>query len=627
MQPAYKAQTTSLSALALGAIGVVYGDIGTSPLYTLKQVFMANPGIAIERTNILGTLSLIFWSLIIVVSLKYVLFVMRADNRGEGGVMALMALALRQVKDKRHVYELLMLLGLFGAALFYGDGIITPAISVLSAIEGLKIAAPSLQPWVIPLTILVLFLLFFFQRSGSARVGKLFGPIMILWFVTIGWLGLKAIMQTPAILAAFNPYYALNFFIKNKSLSFIALGCIVLALTGAEALYADIGHFGRRPIQRAWFILVLPALLLNYFGQGALLLQSPAAIQNPFYLLAPSWLLYPLIILATLATVIASQAVISGAFSITHQAIKLGYLPRLEVQHTSEREIGQIYLPAVNWGLLAAVIIVVLGFQSSDNLASAYGVAVTGTMLITTLLVFIVIHYQWHWRWWQAALIFGFFLIIDIAFFSANMLKISSGGWLPLMIAVLLFTVMITWKQGIRIFAITTHNDSIPLLSFIHNIMQSPPTRVSGTAVFMTTDPYRVPRALLHNLMHNKVLHERIIVLTVEIEDVPHISPIERIEVRTLHEDFFLLLVRYGFKDDPNIPHALPLCGPKGLDIHMMETSFFLGRETLVPTLHPQMARWREKLFLTMFRNASSATTFFKIPSNRVVELGTQVEL
>ena len=620
-------ERAGITGLALAALGVVYGDIGTSPLYTIHEVFAGTHPVTLTETHALGVLSLIFWALMIVVSLKYVVFVMRANNRGEGGIMALMALALRAERAHPRQMVVLMALGIFGAALFYGDGMVTPAISVLSAVEGLEVATPLFKPYIIPLTIAVLVGLFIFQRKGTGSVGALFGPIMCIWFVTLAVLGILNIAQQPDVLVALNPFYAVRFLVEYSWHAFLALGAVVLALTGAEALYADMGHFGRKPIHAAWFWFVLPSLAINYFGQGALLIARPDAVQNPFYLLAPDWLLYPMVALATVATVIASQAVISGAFSMTRQAMQLGYSPRLAVRHTSEREIGQIYVPAINWMLLAAVIALVLGFKSSSNLAAAYGIAVTGTMVITTVLAYIVARHLWGWGRLPSALFLGFFLVIDVSFFAANLVKIADGGWFPLVMGLSIFTLLSTWKRGRVLLHERIHTDAIPLDSFIKSLFHEPPQRVAGTGVFMTTAPQGVPHALLHNLLHNKVLHERVVLLTVVTEDVPYVPDAERVRVQPLDFGFYRVLVRYGFKDEPDIPRALRLCETLGVTFEMMETSFFLGRETIVPRLKPAMALWREKLFIFMFRNGSSAAAFFKIPPNRVVELGTQVEM
>lgn len=615
------------AALALAALGVVYGDIGTSPLYTMKEVFAGNHPIPLTPDNVLGILSLILWALIVIVSIKYVVFIMRADNRGEGGIMALIALALRDAKGNPRREKMIMLVGILGAGMFYGDGMVTPAISVLSAVEGLEVATPALHPFILPITLTVLFILFFFQRKGTASVGALFGPVMLLWFSTLAVLGLYNLTAHPGVLRALNPAYGVSFLFENRAIAIVAMGAVVLSVTGAEALYADMGHFGRKPIQLAWFGFVLPALILNYFGQGALLLAEPAAASNPFYHLAPDWALYPLIGLSTLATVIASQAVISGAFSVTRQAMQLGFVPRFEVQHTSEREQGQIYLPAVNWGLLAAVVVLVLGFKSTNNLAAAYGIAVTGDMVITSLLATIVAAKVWGWGWNRAIALFVCFLVVELVFLFANVLKIPDGGWFPLAAGAVVFLLMTTWKRGRQLLAERLSGEGIELEPFIDALMVSEPTRVAGTAVFMNANPLGVPHAMMHNLMHNKVLHERVVIVSVHMFDVPYVPEIDRVEVRKLKGDFFSVIVQYGFKDEPDIPRALELCAEQGLKLEMMETSFFLGRETLIPRLGSDMALWREKLFIAMFRNAGSATSFFKIPSNRVVELGTQVVL
>ncbi|MCG2576325.1 potassium transporter Kup [Dechloromonas sp. XY25] len=615
------------AALALAALGVVYGDIGTSPLYAVKEVFAGNHPIPVTVANIYGSLSLFFWALVIVVSVKYVTFIMRADNRGEGGIMALIALALHTVQDKPHHARWIMIVGVLGAAMFYGDGMVTPAISVLSAVEGLEVGAPALHAFVIPITIVVLFILFFVQKSGTAVVGAFFGPVMLLWFTTLATLGAINIVDHPAILSALNPLYGLEFLLANKAMSLMAMGNVVLAVTGAEALYADMGHFGRKPISRTWFLFVLPALVLNYFGQGALILGDPEAAKNPFFLSAPEWALYPLIGLATLATVIASQAVISGAFSVTRQAMQLGFVPRMEVQHTSEKEQGQIYLPAVNWGLMVAVMILVLGFKSSNNLAAAYGIAVTGDMVITSVLATVVVAKVWKWGWIRAGLIFACFLSVELVFLTANILKIPDGGWFPLVAGMAIFVLMTTWKRGRQLLADRLKGERLELMMFLDSLASSMPTRVAGTAVFLNADPKGVPHALLHNLMHNKVLHERVVLVSVQIFDVPYVPDIDRVEVRQLKENFWSVIVQYGFKDEPDIPEAMALCADAGLEFSQLETSYFIGRETLIPRLGSEMAFWREKIFVAMFRNGGSATAFFNIPSNRVVELGTQVVL
>ena len=613
--------------LAFAAIGVVYGDIGTSPLYTLREVFAGSHPLPLTPGNLLGILSLVFWALFIVITLKYVSFMMRADNRGEGGIMALIALTLRAVKRHERLRWVLMSLGLFGAALFFGDVVITPAISVLSAVEGLKVAAPALGSYVVPITLAVLVVLFMVQVRGTASMGALFGPVMCLWFLVLATLGLISIVAEPSVLRAVNPMYAVQFFLDHHWYGVLALGAVVLAVTGGEALYADMGHFGRRPIRLAWLWFVWPALLLNYFGQGALLLRDPTATQSPFYLLAPSWGLYPLVALATAATVIASQAVISGAFSVTRQAIQLGYCPRLTVIHTSAREIGQIYIPLVNWGLLAGVVLLVLAFRSSSHLAAAYGIAVTGTMAIDTILAAVVAATLWSWGRFAAIACAVAFLVVDLAFFGANVVKLFHGGWVPMVIAVAMFTLFSTWKRGRELLLQRLGRGAIDLDSFLAGIAAHPLHRVPGTAVFMTASLEGVPHALLHNLIHNKVLHERVVLLTVTNEDVPSIPAEERIALEPLAENFYRILLRYGFKDEPDVPAALQACGAMGFEFNLMETSFFFSRETLISTKVPGMAQWREKLFISMARNAAGAMTFFRIPTNRVVELGSQVEL
>jgi KUP system potassium uptake protein len=614
-------------ALSIAATGVVFGDIGTSPLYTMREAFSPRYGLMPTPETVMGVLSLIFWALMIVVTLKYVIFMMRADNRGEGGILALLALVLRGTKRGSKKRFFLIVLGLFGTSMFYGDGMITPAISVISAVEGLGVAAPALQPFVIPLTIVIVILLFLFQQKGTASVGALFGPITVIWFGVLGLLGLASIVKYPDIFSALSPYYAVKFFIDNRFAAFLAMGAVVLAITGTEGVYTDMGHFGKRPIRIAWAMWVLPALLLNYFGQGALILHDPNALVHPFYHLAPEWALYPLIGLATVATVIASQAVISGTYSLTRQAIQLGYCPRMDIFHTSESEIGQIYMPWINWTLLVAVIILVIGFGSSTDLAGAYGVAVTGMMAIDTVLAYFVVTSLWHWSKWIAVPLALVFLCIDISFFSANTVKLFHGGWFPIAVAGVLFTLFTTWYRGRQILNRQLAPGAIGIEPFVQSITQHPPTRVPGTAVFLTTATEGVPHALLHNLNHNKVLHERIVLLTVTTEEVPHVPDEERVDVTPLSGDFFRVVVKYGFKDEPDIPVALELAKPQGLEFKMMETSFFLSRQTLVPKLGKDMALWREKIFALMSRNASSATGFFNIPANRVVELGTRVEL
>ena len=616
-----------LAALALGAVGVVYGDIGTSPLYTIKEVFGAH-GVAATPSNVLGGLSLVFWSLVIVVSAKYLLFIMRADNKGEGGIMALMALAQRSVRPVPRLVPVVAILGIFGAALFYGDGVITPAISVLSAVEGLEIAAPGLAPWIVPLTLLIIAALFALQRHGTARIGAVFGPVCVVWFLSIALLGVWGITQHPDVLKAISPTYGVGFFVRNRAEAFFALGAVVLAVTGTEALYADMGHFGKRPIRRAWFAFVLPALLLNYFGQGALVLAHPEAVANPFYHLVPRPLLYPMIGLATAATVIASQAVISGAFSMTREAIQLGYMPRMRVVHTSEEMSGQVYVPFINKVLLVLIAMAVIGFGSSDNLGSAYGIAVTGTMAITTLLALIVARYQWRWPWWAVLATGTGLLTVDLGFFSANIVKVESGGWFPLVLGLAVFVVLATWRRGRMLLQRGIQMDGLQLAPFVASLAEHPAPRVSGTAVFMTANNALVPNALLHNLKHNKVLHERNVLLTVQSLDTPRAEPEEQLELTPLAGGFARLVLRVGFAEDPDVPRLLARCSRLGEYFDMMDTTFFLSRETVIAMPNrPGMALWRENLFVFLTRNAMPATAFFGIPGNRLIELGVQVEI
>ncbi|MGH8492206.1 MAG: potassium transporter Kup [Moraxellaceae bacterium] len=618
---------SSTAALTMGALGVVFGDIGTSPLYALKECFHAAHGIAITPENVFGILSLIFWSITLVVSLKYIAFIMRADNNGEGGIMALLALTLRSEHKSPRRRALLVAIGLFGAALFFGDGIITPAISVLSAVEGLKVATPVLGPYVLPITIAVLISLFVIQRHGTGSMGKLFGPVMFLWFATLAVLGLINIGHHPDVLRAVNPLWAVQFVAEHQFIAFVTLGAVVLTITGGEALYADMGHFGRRPIRLAWFYMVFPALLLNYCGQGALLLSDPTAVENPFYRLVPEWGLFPLVILATLAAVIASQAVISGVFSITRQAVQLGYLPRFDIQHTSTREIGQIYVPAVNWALLAAIILLVLTFKSSSNLASAYGIAVTMTMICDTILAMVVARKLWNWNPFVATLIGAPFLVVDLAFFGSTSLKVLQGGWFPLLIGLIVFTIMSTWKRGRELLFERLANETMPLGLFVNSIGGGAVQTVPGTAVFMTGSHKYVPHAMLHNMKHNKILHERNVLLTLVTQDIPFVDDSERVTVSEISHNFFLITGYYGFKEQPDVPALLADCATHKMEFDMMDTSFFLSRERIIATPAPGMAMWREKLFVGMSRNAAAATDFFQIPTNRVVELGTQVEL
>lgn len=620
-----------LLSLTIGALGVVYGDIGTSPLYALRECFNYNGhGVYPNHTNVLGVLSLIFWALIITISLEYVVFIMRADNRGEGGILALTALTLRRWQNFPTRRRILMILGIFGAALFYSDGVITPAISVLSAVEGLKIASPLFEQYLIPITLVILIGLFMIQRRGTASVGAFFGPIMLIWFATLAILGFRQLIHEPSVLLAINPLYALDFFIENRWHGYLVLGSVVLVITGGEALYADMGHFGKKPIRVAWFSVVLPAILINYFGQGALLLQNPQAAQNPFFLLAPNWALYPLVILSTAATVIASQAVISGTFSLTRQAIQLGYCPRMQIDHTSEETIGQIYIPWVNWILLIVIIGLVLGFKSSSNLAAAYGIAVTGTMVITTTLAFVALRNMWGWKRFNSRLAIVVFLSIDLAFFVANWLKIPNGGWFPILIGIILFFCMSTWQRGRELLSERMAPDLLPLDEFFEMISYSSPIRVPGTAVFMMSNPDGVPPALLHNLKHNKVLHERIVFLTIVMQDIPVVKGEDRVKVQPLGKEFYRVLAYYGFKEYANVPTLLEHCKPFGLEFEMMETTFFLSRETLIPSTSAKrikMALWRKKIFITMLSNARSAMDFFGIPINRVIEIGTQVRI
>lgn len=626
MQPSDTSATKpSAPALLLTATGVVYGDIGTSPLYTLKEVF--SYGVAPNHEGVLGILSLIIWSLIWVVSIKYVLFILRADNDGEGGVMALTTLAQRAARNHPRLRKALLLIGLFGAALFFGDSMITPAISVLSAVEGLQIAFDGIEHWVVPVALVILVSLFLIQKHGTARLGTLFGPIMLLWFSVLALLGIHGISQYPEVLKALNPYWCIHFFIAHPGIGVAILGAVVLALTGAEALYADMGHFGRKPIARAWFFLVLPGLLLNYLGQGALILANPAAVHNPFYLLTPGWALLPMVALSTLATVIASQAVISGAFSLSHQAIQLGYIPRMFIQHTSDTEQGQIYIGTVNWMLMIGVVLLVLGFGSSSALASAYGVAVTGTMLITTLLAAAVMLLLWKLPKWLSLPILGGFLLVDSLFFVANLPKVLAGGAFPLVAGIVLFVLMTTWKRGKEIVVERLGENALPLSVFSDSIRRQPPHRVRGTAVFLTARTDAVPHALLHNLLHNQVLHEKVVLLTVVSEDTPRVALSRRVEVQEHGEGFYRVLLHFGFVERPDVPEALSQCHVQGLSFEPMHTTYFLSRETVVSTRRIGMARWRELLFSFMLKNANSSLRFFNLPLNRVIELGTQVEI
>jgi KUP system potassium uptake protein len=617
---------SSLAALTLGAIGVVYGDIGTSVLYAVKEVF--NSGHVLFTTaNVYGVLSIFFWTLTVIVSIKYVVLVLRADNNGEGGLIAMLALASQAVKDKPELRQALLAVGIFGTSLFYGDGVITPAISVLSAVEGLEVVSPAFKEWVIPLTLVVLFCLFAVQKRGTAGIGRFFGPITLVWFLVLAALGISQIMRHPEIISAISPHHAVLFMYHNPGTTFIILGAVVLCVTGAEALYADLGHFGKRPIRLAWFSVAMPALTLNYFGQGALLLENPAAVKNPFYLMAPDWALLPLVVLATMATVIASQALITGAFSVTKQVVQLGYLPRLNVQHTSVRDTGQIYIPAVNWGLFVAIVLAVVMFRSSSNLAAAYGIAVTLDMLITTILTFFVIRYAWKYPLWLCVAATGWFFIVDLTFFASNMLKLLQGGWFPLMIGGAIFALMMTWKQGRAILNEKLKADAIELKDFLEAVFVNPPTRVEGTAVFLTAEPGIVPNAMLHNLKHNKVLHEHNLFVSVQNHPVPWIGMHKRVQIQPLGHSCWQVILHYGFKNDPDVPRALEQIRAHGCEIEQMKTSYFLSRDTVIPTIGSGMAPWREKLFAQMHHNASAAADFLRLPNNSVVELGSKIEI
>ncbi|HET7298299.1 MAG TPA: potassium transporter Kup [Burkholderiales bacterium] len=619
----------SRAALTITALGIVYGDIGTSPLYAVKETFAPGHGIALNVANILGGLSAIFWVLIVVVSLKYVVLVMRADNRGEGGTMALIALASAAVRKRPQWRIFILTVGLFGASLFFGEAVLTPAISVVSAVEGLEVGTSAFKPWVLPIAAVVLIALFSFQRHGTAVVGAFFGPVCMLWFIALGAVGIWQITQNPVVLQAVDPRHAFGFLTSHGFASFVVMGAVLLAFTGAEALYADMGHFGKWPIRAAWFGLVLPALMLNYFGQGALLIANPAALENPFYLAFPGWALYPMVGLATAATIIASQATITGAYSLTRQAIQLGFLPRVNIIQTSARQYGQIYIPAINWVLLILVLAAVFGFGSSSELASAYGVAVTGTMTVTTVLTFFVIRYGWGYPLWLCIFATGFFFLIDVTFFSAALLKIFEGGWFPLVLGISMFTVMTTWRRGREVMFARLSDASVPLLPFLKSLFADPPLRVPGTAVFLTATPDATPHALLHNLNHNKVLHERVVFLTVEIRDVPWVSFEERVTCERLGHGCWRVRVRYGFMNRPDVMRALEVCGALGLEFDFMQTSFFLSRQQVVPAPGgiSTMARWRERMFAAMARNAGNITDYFNIPTNRVIELGTKVEV
>ncbi len=620
----------SKGALAIGAIGIVFGDIGTSPLYAFRETFSGAANIAIDRMHVLGVVSLIFWSMLIVVAIQYVTILMRADNKGQGGSLALVALLSRHIGKSRWGW-LVVLLGVFATSLFYGDSMITPAISVLSAVEGLTVVDEGLTSYVIPIALVLLVCLFLLQRRGTAKVGALFAPVMIVWFLTLGGLGLNQIVQNPDILWALNPYYAVMFFVTDGFIAFLAMGAVVLAVTGSEALYSDMGHFGRGPMRLSWFGFVMPCLLLNYFGQGAMIAglppeQAAEVVRNPFFLLASEEFRLPLVILATVATFIASQAVISGAFSITHQAMQLGFMPRLSIRHTSETEAGQIYIPVVNWALMVAVIILVLTFQSSSNLAGAYGIAVTGAVTIDTLLMGVLFVGVWKWKWWYAAPVVIFFLIIDGAYFAANLFKVPDGGWFPLVVGLFAFTLLTTWARGRKLMRDRMSETALPIEIFAKSAKNSA-TRVPGTAIFMASQTAGVPSALLHNIKHNKVLHERVVILTVLIADAPYVDPEERCEYHDLGDGFYRAILHYGFMEETDVPQGLKKMQRCGGEFDMMHTSFFLSRQTLLASDKPGMPIWREKIFAWMLRNAATAMDFFRLPTNRVVELGSQVEI
>jgi KUP system potassium uptake protein len=619
--------STRMATLTLAALGVVYGDIGTSPLYTVKEVFAPSTGIALTSGNIIGAVSAIFWALMLVVTLKYVLLILRADNNGEGGGLALTALAANAVRKKPILRGALLILGVLGATLFYGDSVITPAISVMGALEGLEVLTPELKPYVLPLSIFVLILLFIVQRRGTEAVGKFFGPIIGIWFLVLGITGVLQILEAPAILAALNPLFAIHFLIDRGPMVLAAVGAIVLALTGAEALYADMGHFGRKPIQIAWIGLVMPSLAIHYLGQGALLISQPEAIENPFFRMFPEFLLIPAVVLATMAAIIASQAVISGAYSMSKQAILLGFLPRMQIKHTSELDLGQIYIPAVNWALLVGVIIAVLGFQSSSALAGAYGIAVTLTMLITTIMTFFVIRMGWKVSLGVSIAATGFFMVFDILLFAGCIIKFFDGGWFPILMALILFTIMTTWGKGRELLVSSIHSDGLELMSFIESIDFKTSHVAQRTAIYAVANSTIVPQALLHNMKHNQVVHQKNILMTVEFEEVPWIDAKSQLSVVQLTDHFWKIVIRLGFMNDTNIPKILAGCSELGLDIVPFETTFFLSRETVVPTPNGGMMQWREKLFATMSRNSSDIAEFFKLPDNSVVELGTRVQI
>jgi len=617
---------SKLAALTLGAIGVVYGDIGTSPLYAFKETF-AHGHLALTPENILGVLSLMFWTLTVIVSIKYVGLILRADNNGEGGLIAMLALASRAVQDRPRTRRALLTIGIFGTAIFYGDGVITPAISVLSAVEGLKVAAPGMDRFVIPVTLIVLTALFLVQKHGTGGIGRYFGPITCVWFVVLAVLGVGHIVQKPEVLAALSPHYAFLFILAQPGAAFFSLGAIILCATGAEALYADMGHFGRTPIRLAWFSFVMPALVLNYFGQGAMLLEHPENVVNPFFEMAPHWALYPLVAMATFATFIASQALISAAFSVTKQVVQLGYLPRMRILHTSVKETGQVYIPLVNWSLYACIVLAVVFFGSSSRLAGAYGISVTLDMLITTIMTFFVIRFAWKMSIWICIGATALFFVVDLLFFSANAVKFFDGGWFPLLIGIVMFTLMMTWKEGRALLRKRLRSDSLDLKPFLDAVFAHPPTRVSGTAVFLNADEGTTPNALLHNLKHNKVLHEQNLFVTVKSHEVPWIGFDKRMEVKALGHNCWQIMLHFGFKNEPDVPEALSLLMRRGISADPMETSYFLSRDIVIPTIGSGMAPWREKLFASMHRNASGVADFLSLPTNRVIEMGSKVEI
>jgi KUP system potassium uptake protein len=624
--PSEDNRKSSLAGLTLGAIGVVYGDIGTSVLYALKEVF-GSGHVDFTPDNVMGILSIFFWTLTFIVSIKYVTLVLRADNNGEGGLVAMLALASSSVRDKPRLRNVLLVVGIFGTCLFYGDGVITPAISVLSAVEGLEVVSPNFKKAVIPLTLVILLALFSVQKRGTGGIGKFFGPITLVWFASIAVLGVYHIASNPSILWAISPYYAVKFIIEQPGTTFLILGAVVLCVTGGEALYADMGHFGKKPIRLAWFAVVMPCLTLNYFGQGALLLTEPEAVKNPFYNMAPDWALIPLVVLATAATVIASQALITGAFSVTKQVIQLGFLPRLQIHHTSEHDTGQIYMPFVNWGLFVVIVLAVVMFKTSSNLAAAYGIAVCTDMLITTILTFFVIRYAWKMPLWLCISATSIFFVVDLAFWSSNLLKLADGGWFPLFIGGLILILMLTWRDGRHLLHHKTRDEAMDLRSFLDALFIAPPTRVEGTAVFLTTEDDIVPNALLHNLKHNKVLHAQNLFVTVRSHEVPWIAKDKRAELIDLGHNCWQVKIHYGFKDDPDVPFALSLLRGQVGNINGMNTSYFLSRDSIVPTVGGGMAQWREKLFAQMYLNASAAADFLNLPSNSVVEMGSKIEI